>query len=140
MDWGGWELRLRPAIPSGFISLWTPNRAGYTARTMADRLGSKFQKTAGFGGGAGTSTKLPSIRKTRTSCMCRILPSIGRSTGERASPCSKAIQRDRTITNFGLIQMMLSAWFNPKFVIVRSRWIAFEHGEANGTGLSRTLD
>src|SRR5437660_11726970 len=51
MDWGGWELRLRPAIPSGFISLWTPNRAGYTARTMADRLGSKFQKTAGFGEG-----------------------------------------------------------------------------------------
>src|SRR5207253_11176212 len=111
MDSGGWELSLRAAIPRGLISFWKPNRAGYTAREMEDRLGSKFQKTAGFGGGASTSTKLTSIRKAGTSCMCRILPSIGRSTGERASPCSKAIQRDRTITNFGLIQMMLSAWF-----------------------------
>src|SRR5947208_16640095 len=39
MDWGGWELRLRPAMPSGCISLGAPDRAGYNGRTMAESLG-----------------------------------------------------------------------------------------------------
>src|SRR5215472_1655879 len=59
MDWGAWASHLRPAIRSGFTLLSTPNRAGYTVRMIADRLGSKSQKTTGFGGGAGTSMKLP---------------------------------------------------------------------------------
>ena len=106
----GWELRLRPAIQSGFISSSMPRRADCTARMTVDRTGSKFPKTTGFGAAAGTSTKSPLIQRTPTLCMCRILPSTAPWTEERVSRCSRAIRPAPITTSCGLIQMIQDVW------------------------------
>src|SRR5260370_20816545 len=89
-----------------------PSRAGSIVLTTADRAGSAFRTTGGFGGEGGTSEKLAWIPKIRIPCTSRIPQRTSLVTAEGPSPHSKARREETTTTNFGLIPTSRGEWLS----------------------------
>src|SRR5206468_795369 len=92
----------------------------------------KVQKTvlAGAGGGRGPAVLLRSVHPIGKLIVGRDVIKLPRRLVEpRAPRLASVVRHDRPLVATQNHALSI-IWINPKFVIVRSRWIAFEHGEA----------